>query len=53
MRDCVGGKVTRCKCKHSRGAYLRLLLLAEGATCVFVLQPHAQAAACTYCLMVA
>ncbi len=42
-----------CSCMESQGACLRLVLLAEGAACVFVLQPHAQAAACAYCLMVA
>ena len=34
-------------------AYLRLVLLAEGAGVVIVLQPHAQAAPCTDCFVIA
>ena len=46
-------KVLGCKCKQSIEAYLGLVLLAEGAACVFVFQPHAQAAACAHCLVIA
>ena len=34
-------------------AYLRLVLLAEGAGAVIILQPHTQAAPCTDCLVIA